>query len=75
MSIKETKKLTKPDGTVIFYRNGKIHNTEGPAIINPDGSEEYYINGMHHTKNSFKKSKKDSIGLPWYKSGVAKSRF
>ncbi len=36
--------------------------------------EEYYINGTQHSKDSHKKAKKDGVGLPWYKSSVAKAR-
>jgi antitoxin component YwqK of YwqJK toxin-antitoxin module len=71
----QTKKFTSPDGTVRYIKDGKLHNWEGPALITPEGKEEYYINGTQHTKDSYKKAKKDGVGLPWYKSGVAKQRF
>ncbi len=78
MSIDPTlqvKKYTSTDGTVRYMKDGKLHNWEGPALITPEGTEEYYINGTLHTKDSWKKARKDGVGLPWYKSGVAKSRF
>ena len=71
----QTKKFTSPDGTVRYIKDGKLHNWEGPALITPEGKEEYYINGTQHTKDSHKKARKDGVGLPWYKSGVAKQRF
>ena len=71
----KTKKYTSPDGTVRHIKDGKLHNWEGPALITPEGKEEYYINGAQHTKDSHKKARKDGVGLPWYKSGVAKQRF
>lgn len=71
----QTKKFTSPDGTVRYLKDGKLHNWEGPALIHPDGKEEYFINGAPHTKDSHHKAKRDGIGLPWYKSGVAKQRF
>jgi len=71
----QTKKFTSPDGTVRYIKDGKLHNWEGPALITPEGKEEYYINGVQHTKDSHKKARKDGVGLPWYKSGVAKQRF
>lgn len=71
----KTKKYTSPDGTVRYMKDGKLHNWEGPALIPTEGKEEYYINGTQHTKDSHKKARKDGIGLPWYKSGVAKQRF
>ena len=71
----QTKKFTSPDGTVRYIKDGKLHNWEGPALITPEGKEEYFINGTQHTKDSHKKARKDGVGLPWYKSGVAKQRF
>jgi hypothetical protein len=71
----KTKKYTSSDGTVRYMKDGKLHNWEGPALITPEGKEEYFINGTQHTKDSHKKARKDGVGLPWYKSGVAKQRF
>jgi hypothetical protein len=71
----KTKKFTSTDGTVRYMKDGKLHNWEGPALITPEGKEEYFINGTQHTKDSHKKARKDGVGLPWYKSGVAKQRF
>jgi hypothetical protein len=71
----KTKKYTSTDGTVRYMKDGKLHNWEGPALITPEGKEEYFINGTQHTKDSHKKARKDGVGLPWYKSGVAKQRF
>ena len=71
----QVKKYTSTDGIVRYMKDGKLHNWEGPAVIHPDGKEEYFINGNEHTKDSWKKAKKSGVGLPWYKSGVAKQRF
>jgi hypothetical protein len=71
----KTKKYTSTDGTVRYMKDGKLHNWEGPALITPEGKKEYFINGTQHTKDSHKKARKDGVGLPWYKSGVAKQRF
>ena len=37
--LAETKKLRKPDGTVVYYLNNKLHNHDGPAIIHPNGKK------------------------------------
>lgn len=71
----KTKKYTSTDGTIRYMKDGKLHNWEGPALITPEGKKEYFINGTQHTKDSHKKARKDGVGLPWYKSGVAKQRF
>ena len=73
-SINPVKRFKSPDGTVRYIKDGKLHNAEGPALIHPDGKEEYYLNGFFLTKDDFKKRKKEGVGLPWYKSGVAKMR-
>ena len=68
------KRYTSPDGTIRYVKDNKLHNSEGPALIHPDGKEEYYLNGFFLTKDDYKKHKKEAVGLPWYKSGVAKAR-
>jgi hypothetical protein len=70
----KTKKYTSTDGTVRYMKDGKLHNWEGPALITPEGKKEYFINGTQHTKDSHKKARKDGVGLPWFKSGLGKSR-
>ena len=69
-----TKRLKSPDGTVRYIRDGKLHNAEGPALIHPNGKEEYYLNGFMFSKDDYKKRKQEGNGLPFYKSGAAKSR-
>ena len=71
----QIKCLKSTDGTIRYVREGKLHNPDGPAVIHPDGKEEYFINGSSFTQDAWKKAKKDANGLPWYKSGVAKTRF
>ena len=71
----QVKKYTSTEGVVRYMKDGKLHNWEGPALITPEGKKEYFINGTQHTKDSHKKARKDGVGLPWYKSGVAKQRF
>jgi antitoxin component YwqK of YwqJK toxin-antitoxin module len=70
----QVKCLKSSDGTIRYIKDNKLHNPEGPALIHPDGKQEYYLNGILYTKDTHKKAKKDGIGLPWYKSGAAKSR-
>lgn len=70
----QTKRYKSPDGTIRYVNEGKLHNNDGPAVIHPDGKEEYHLFGIQYSKEDYKKVKKDMIGLPWYKSGVAKAR-
>jgi hypothetical protein len=77
MSYTPTKKLTTPEGTIVFYRDGKMHNWDGPAFI-PNGDNkkrEYYIYGIRYSEEEWKARKRDGDGVPWYKSGIADSRF
>jgi antitoxin component YwqK of YwqJK toxin-antitoxin module len=77
MSNTQTKKLVSPDGTIVYYLDGKMHSTEGPAYI-PQGDmklREYYINGLKYSEADWKAAKKGGDGPPWYKSSIAKARF
>jgi hypothetical protein len=66
--LEETKKLRKPDGTVVYYLNNQLHNHDGPAIIHPDGKKEYYLFGIPYTFEKFNDVLQDREGLPWYKN-------
>lgn len=68
------KKYKSPDGTIRFIKDNKLHNADGPALIHPNGKEEYYLNGILLTKDDFKKRKKESTGLPFYKQSGNKMR-
>ena len=66
--LEETKKLRKPDGTVVYYLNNQLHNHDGPAVIHPDGKKEYYLFGIEYTPEKFNAILQDREGLPWYKN-------
>jgi hypothetical protein len=68
------KRYKSPDGTIRYVKDNKLHNSEGPALIHPDGKEEYYLNGFFYSKDEYKKIKKDSVGLPFYKQSGNKMR-
>ena len=72
----KTKRLKTPDGTIVYYWDGKLHNWEGPARI-PQGNNrlrEYYIYGIQKTEEEWKEAKRDGNGLPWYKNPAYKER-
>lgn len=70
----QIRKTKSADGTIRYIKDNKLHNPEGPAVIYPDGKEEYYLNGILYTKDAHKKIKKDSNGLPFYKTSGGKMR-
>ena len=83
----KTRKLSKTeeDGskTIIYTLeiNGenKLHNWEGPALINKEQKrKEYYLNGIQYTADEHNEIKKSGEGLPWYKqsgSTIKTARF
>ena len=69
-----SRKLTRPDGTIMYLFDGKLHNCEGPALI-PEGNmrrREYYLNGIQYTEEKYKEVLKTREGLPWYKGSAGK---
>ena len=70
------KGLCTPDGTIVYYMEGKMHNWDGPALI-PEGNtrlREYYLYGIQHTEEEWQQVKRDRNGLPWYKNPSTKER-
>ena len=39
------------DNTECWYRDGKFHRDDGPAIIHTNGDKLLYRNGKHHREN------------------------
>ena len=65
--------------TLEINGENKLHNWEGPAIINEiQRKKEYYLNGIQYTMDEWKDIKKSGEGLPWYKqsgSTIKTARF
>ena len=77
----KTRKLSKieKDGskTIVYTLeiNGenKIHNWDGPALINKEQKrKEYYLNGIEFTYDDWNEIMKGKEGLPWYKTSAGK---
>jgi len=75
----ETKRLVTAEGTIAYYLNingiNKLHNIDGPALI-PNGNKrasEYYIFGIKYNKEQWDDRKKDTNGVPWYKTAAGKA--
>jgi hypothetical protein len=69
-----SKKITTSDGTVRWVWEGKLHNTEGPAVIYENGRKEYHIHGIQYTEKQWKEAKRNRSGLPFYKQPNSKAR-
>jgi len=73
----KSRKITTPDGTIMYMFNGKLHNWEGPALI-PEGNmrkREYYLNGIKMSEPEYKDALRRREGLPWYKGSSTNTRF
>jgi len=74
-----TKRLRTADGTIVYYMtiNGinKMHNWDGAAYI-PQGNKrkaEYHIFGIQYTKEQWMNFRKESNGVPFYKTAAGKA--
>ena len=65
--------------TLEINGENKLHNWEGPALINEgQKKKEYYLNGLQYDFDTWNEIKKSGEGLPWYKqsgSTVKTARF
>lgn len=57
--------LKKSDGTEVWYKNGKYHKEDGPAIETPDGYYAWYYNGSKHREDGPAVEYKDGTKF-WY---------
>ena len=62
--------------TLEINGENKLHNWEGPALINEgQKKKEYYLNGLQYDFDTWNEIKKSGEGLPWYKqSGMKGAR-
>ena len=65
--------------TLEINGENKLHNWEGPALINEEQKKkEYYLNGIQYNFEKWKDIKQSGEGLPWYKqsgSTIKTARF
>ena len=59
--------FTDLEGTTYFLWGKKLHNWDGPALINSDKSE-YYLYGIQYSYEEWREFKSQWTGLPWYKT-------
>jgi hypothetical protein len=56
--IEYTVKVYK-NGTQMWYLNGQLHRTDGPAVIWADGAQFWYLNGKQVTEEEVMKPTKE----------------
>ena len=73
----QSKKYKRPDGTIAYTWDGKMHNWEGPAFI-PEGNKklaEYYLYGTKMSKDEWQEIRSQREGLPYYKNQSMKAHL
>ena len=47
--------VARPDGTQEWYKYGKLHRLDGPAVVHSDGTQEYWEYGLRVDKSQVNK--------------------
>jgi hypothetical protein len=55
------------DGIQRYFRDGKVHNSYGPAIIDAYGNKYWYLNGKDITYEVYCWMRNNNITYPWDK--------
>ena len=69
----QSRRLIKPDGTVAYTWDNKLHNWDGPALYTPEEKGEYYLYGFQYSKEEWQELRSQREGLPWYKNQSMKN--
>ena len=62
-SFKGEPAVVRGNGDKEFWKNGKRHNDNGPAVRKGDGTEEYYLDDEKLTKTKWNNRKNKPIEL------------
>jgi hypothetical protein len=60
--------ITRKNGTQEWYKNGRLHRLNGPALEHSDGTQEWYKNGRLHRLNGPALEHSDG-SQEWYRNG------
>ena len=55
-----------PDESKLWYKNGRLHRTDGPAVEWPNGYKEWYLNGKLHKEDGPAREWPDGNKLEWW---------
>lgn len=53
MNAPKNGKEVNENGTIRYYKDGKLHREDGPAVIWTNGDKWYYLNGKQMTKEQY----------------------
>jgi hypothetical protein len=69
--------LKTPDGKIVTYFDGKLHNWEGPSIkdTNNKKNNEYHLYGIPYTKDDWLEARRDRNGVSPDKNPQVKTRY
>lgn len=63
-------KIKECDGTILYFKDDKLHREDGPAMITTEGLKAWYRNGELHSYNN-EPALTDPDGFrAWYDTGV-----
>jgi len=55
--------IIQPNGSKMWYLNGKYHRLDGPAIEHPSGRKYYYLNGKEYSFEEWDRLRKLQVLL------------
>lgn len=62
-----TGKAEDSEGTIRYYKNGKLHREDGPALITADGKiKEHWLEGVFTLKEEFTVTFQGDVCRVWW---------
>lgn len=61
--------MIHPNGRQEWYVDGRLHRSDGPAVIRADGRQEWYVDGQRHRLDGPAVIYADGTQV-WYVRGV-----
>ena len=51
MKTPKIERVVNSIGSILYYKDGKLHRDDGPAVIHPDGSEKWIRDDNFHRED------------------------
>lgn len=72
----KVKTLKTPEGLIVSYFDGKLHNWDGPSIKHPKKKlNEYHLYGIPYSKDNWLEARRDRNGVSPDKNPQVKTRY